>query len=213
MPSTEEIVEGLTRIANEWLATAVLWHIVLACMLYALVKEIWRPSARTAALASSGPLASAAAFAWVGQNPFNGLVLSLATVALGLFASRLGSTPLQLGKLGARRLGAGLILFGWLYPHFLEAESIWVYTVASPIGLVPCPSLSILIGLGLYADSFGSRAWGLTAGVLGLFYGIVGVARLGVWIDLPLVIGAAYIAASSARGPYRFSTQPGALLP
>jgi len=213
MPSSAEILAGLTRIANEWMATAVLWHIVLACMFYALVKDIWRPSARTAALAASGPLASAAAFAWVGQNPFNGLVLSLATIALGVLAYRLGTAPLQLGKLHARQLGAGLILFGWLYPHFLEARSIWVYTFASPIGLVPCPSLSIMIGLGLYSDAFGSRAWGLTAGALGLFYGIVGVARLGVWIDIPLVIGAAYIAVSSARRPHRISTQPGALLP
>lgn len=66
-------------------------------------------------------------------------------------------------------------------------------------GIVPCPPLCVVIGLGLSSDAFGSRAWGVAAGVLGLFYGTVGVARLDAWIDAPLIFGGVRLALAHVR--------------
>ena len=202
MPSSREILEGLARIAQEWTFVAVLWHILLAAFLLPIVKGIWRPSARTAALAASAPLASAAAFAGVSGNAFNAAVLGAGTLTLAAITLRRGHAGLHFGGASARWAGAGMLLFGWLYPHFLGVKPFWYYFFAAPIGLVPCPSLSIAIGLGLYFQAFGSRAWGVIAGLLGLAYGIVGVVRLGVMLDVALVAGAALLFARSVL-PHR----------
>jgi hypothetical protein len=87
--------------------------------------------------------------------------------------------------------GSLLFAFGWLYPHFLEAGTPHRYLYAAPTGLVPCPTLSAVIGLALILEGFGSRAWSLTLAVLGLLYGVVGTFRLHVLIDMVLLVGAA----------------------
>src|SRR5947207_257610 len=86
--------------------------------------------------------------------------------------------------------GAVMIAFGWLYPHFLEQRSPALYLVAAPMGLIPCPTLSLIIGLTFLAGGFGSRAWMFVLAAAGLFYGVFGAARLGVRIDLVLAAGA-----------------------
>lgn len=55
---------------------------------------------------------------------------------------------------------------------------------------MPCPTLSIVIGLSLVVGGLDSRAWTLLLGISGLFYGLFGVLRLGVTIDLVLFLGA-----------------------
>lgn len=200
MPSSDDILAGLTRIANEWFAIAVVWHVALALAALALATGRWRPSARSAALAAAAPVASAALFAWLARNPFNGLVLGAGALALVVVAQRIDrSASVRVAPPPLRFLGAGLIAFAWFYPHFLAGHPSWFYVFASPLGLVPCPSLSLAIGVGLCWNAFGSRAWGVTAGALGLLYGVVGVVRLAVWIDLALVVGAAVLAIQGAR--------------
>ncbi len=57
-------------------------------------------------------------------------------------------------------------------------------------GLIPCPTLSILIGFLLLYNGFGSQSLTLTFIVFGLFYGIFGVLKLAVYLDIFLVFGA-----------------------
>jgi hypothetical protein len=80
--------------------------------------------------------------------------------------------------------------FGLVYPHFTHTSSPFGYLYAAPTGLVPCPTLSLAIGVALIADGLGSRAFSLVLAAAGLFYGIFGVARLGVLLDVGLVAGA-----------------------
>jgi hypothetical protein len=61
---------------------------------------------------------------------------------------------------------------------------------ASPVGLVPCPTLAVAIGFALVGNGLGSRVWSLTLAALGLFYGLFGVLRLTVLLDIGLVGGA-----------------------
>jgi hypothetical protein len=56
--------------------------------------------------------------------------------------------------------------------------------------LIPCPTLSIVIGFTLLANGMSSRYWSLSLAVLGLFYGLFGILRLQVQIDAGLLIGA-----------------------
>jgi hypothetical protein len=82
-----------------------------------------------------------------------------------------------------------MVIFGLVYPHFLENGSPVRYLVAAPTGLVPCPTLSLVIGLALIFSGFHSQATMLILVVAGLFYGIFGAFRLGVTLDLFLLFG------------------------
>ena len=70
MPTTKEILDSLTRIANEATAIAIAWHVVLAVVLIALLLG-WRPMQRTARVLVAAPLLSVAALGFAFGNPFN----------------------------------------------------------------------------------------------------------------------------------------------
>ena len=57
------------------------------------------------------------------------------------------------------------------------------------------------IGFALVGNWLGSRIWSLTLGALGLFYGLFGVLRLSVFLDIGLVGGAVALAASAFHSP------------
>ena len=57
------------------------------------------------------------------------------------------------------------------------------------------------IGFALLGDGLGSRVWSLTLAAFGLFYGLFGVLRLGVFLDIGLVGGAVALAVSAFHSP------------
>ena len=63
MPSTTEILDGLSAIANQATGIAAVWHLVIAIALIALASG-WRPSQHTARLLIGTPLVSVAALAF-----------------------------------------------------------------------------------------------------------------------------------------------------
>ena len=136
------------------------------------------------------PLISVCVLAWLSGNPFNGALFAVAAIALIVLAARLSSEPIHWAP--AWLVGAGIIMFafGWLYPHFLNTTSFLPYLYAAPTGLVPCPTLSIVIGMALMLDGLESRWWALVLAAMGVFYGIFGAVRLGVTIDFVLLAGA-----------------------
>jgi hypothetical protein len=190
MPSPNSILANLSLIANEAVAVAIAWHGLTLLAILALVFG-WRPSRRRAGALLAAPIASAGVLAFVYSNPFNGLLLGGLAAALVGIASRMGSERAERGPAAATVLGVAMIAFGWLYPHFLAVGPVTRYLVAAPTGLVPCPTLSLVIGFALLSGGLGSRAWSLSLAVVGLFYGLFGFARLGVRLDLALVGGAA----------------------
>ncbi|MBL8621673.1 MAG: hypothetical protein JNK64_10225 [Myxococcales bacterium] len=206
MPSATEILAGLTTIAHRGLAAAIAWHVVLAVVLVALARG-WRPGQRVAAALLAAPLVSVAAFALAFANPFNGAVFALGAVGLTGLALRGDPRPVARGAAWAWWGGVAMIAFGWCYPHFLDDRPL-AYLYAAPMGLVPCPTLSAVIGLALLAGAPASRPWSLALAGLGLFYGLVGVVRLGVALDLGLVAGATALAVAALR-PHGVATAPG----
>lgn len=186
MPTPQEILIGLSGLANQWAWLAVLWHLVLALVLWAVITKRWSATTRVQMIGSALPLLSVSTLAWTASNPFNGSVFAL--TGLLVLGIALRTRPISSCATDSRwqQVCGGLSLaFAWFYPHFLANP--WAYLIASPFGIVPCPTLAALLGLGLVLNFFGSRAWATLLGVVGLFYGAFGVLRLGVTLDIPLI--------------------------
>jgi hypothetical protein len=137
--------------------------------------------------------------AWLSGNPFNGSVFAMLAAALAWLAPRISNSPVRLAGRGWVVFGVAVIMFGWTYPHFLRARS-WVdHLFASPLGLLPCPTLSGVIGMTMLFRDFRSNPWNAMLVVVGLFYGAVGVFRLGVVLDWGLLFPSALLGFALAR--------------
>ena len=197
MPDAQGILTNLRLIANDRIATAVAWHFAVAICGLALALG-WRPSRRLAGLLLSAPVASVGVIAALHGNPFNAAMFGVITAVLVGITSRHGPDEVQGGATVDKIVGAVMIAFAWLYPHFLEARPA-TYLYAAPMGLIPCPTLALVIGFGLLSGGLASRAWSFTLAAAGLFYGLFGVLRLGVRLDLFLVAGAVALLLSTFR--------------
>lgn len=192
MPVSEILVSaGL--IANQWRFLAIVWHFVVVALIGTALAG-WRPSPRTLGRVFLAPLVSVGALAGLAGNPFNAVVFGVAAVVLAVLTASLPTSPLAATSAPLVRAG-GVLLFslGWVYPHFLNADTWAEYLYAAPLGLLPCPTLSMLIGVTLVLRPIAT--WSscvMTA--LGLFYGAVGVFRLGVELDYGLLAGSLVLA-------------------
>jgi uncharacterized membrane protein HdeD (DUF308 family) len=122
-------------------------------------------------------------------NPFNGILFSILTVLIIIFGLRASGQPVQTSQIIFMVIGIMMIIFGLVYPHFVNTDSVFKSLYASPVGLIPCPTLSILIGFLLLYNGFGSQSLTLTFIIFGLFYGLFGVLKLAVYLDIFLVFG------------------------
>lgn len=196
MPAANDILAGLHLAANDawWLAVA--WHVLAAVLLAALWRG-WRPRVALLGALLALPLASVAVLALaVARNPFNALAFGALAAGSWLTVAR-ASSPFSKPSVAAAIAGGTLVTFGWTYPHFLDAPAV-AYLAAAPLGLVPCPTLSAVIGIGLLCGGLGSRAWSWLLGAAGVFYGAVGLFRLGVDIDAVLLVGGLALLLSTA---------------
>lgn len=208
MPDPKAIVDQLTLASNSGASVAIAWHVAIVVAVVALMLG-WRPTNRTAGVMLAAPPASAAAVMFAFGNPFNGAILGALSLALVLLALRLGPAQGVRAFVAARPAGILMVSFGTFYPHFLQHGTPLAYLYAAPTGLIPCPTLSLVIGFTLLAGGLGSRPWSLVLASAGLFYGLFGVARLRVYLDIPLILGAAmlltvgigFVAPRTPRGP------------
>jgi hypothetical protein len=84
--------------------------------------------------------------------------------------------------------GIIIIIFGLIYPHFLETDNYFIYLYLAPTGLIPCPTLSTVIGFAILYNGFESRIWSWFLMIPGLLYGIIGAFRLEVYLDVVLLL-------------------------
>jgi len=193
MPTAEQILAGLSEIANDWPLVATLWHLFFAGLAVAVIAN-YRPSRREMGLYLVLPFISVSGLGWLYGMPFigasfafTGLLLYLATFFLGHDEAAPGPSWM---------VAAGVVLFvaGWAYPHFLDTVSNWPYAYRGPAGLIPCPTLLVLTGFTLVLGGLGSGVWCWTLVVLGMAYGLMGTLWLDVTLDWVLVAGAALLA-------------------
>jgi len=196
MPTADQIHFGLSEIANSWPYLAIFWHVYFLVIAVLLVFRAGS-SARICGLLLSLPLFSVGTLAWMAKNPFNGMVftaLGMVLLVVSSIYSRI-NTSVSTGW----TLGAGILMsgFGFVYPHFIVTESYIEYLYSAPTGLIPCPTLSVVIGLSLILGWHRSRSWSYVLGTTGLFYGIYGATYLGVTLDWVLFVGALLLIWSS----------------
>jgi len=183
-----EIINGLQSIVNKYSTFAIVWHGLFFLLIAALFAK-WEPSNKIFGLLICLPLLSVAIFAWITGNPFNGTMFTLAAILILLFGFKTNNQIISFSQIPFIVAGILMIVFGLIYPHFINPDSIIKYLYASPVGLVPCPTLSILIGFVLLYSGFGSQSITVTFIALGLFYGLFGVFKLGVYLDTFLILG------------------------
>lgn len=188
MPTASEILEGLATIAESWKALAVLWHVYCALLLgFALFGR--RAQNRLVAALLIPLLASVSVLAWISGNPFNGAVLGVLSITLVALLRNMSRRPVEAARPPWLLLGLALFVFGWAYPHFLERHPAAIYLYAAPLGLIPCPTLSMVVGVTSLFSGLHSRPWSLVLSSAALFYGVFGALRLGVTIDWVLAAG------------------------
>lgn len=198
MPTSEQILAGLKVIVNAWWPLAVFWHLYFAAVVITLALLV-RPTKRLSGFLISLPILSVSFVAWMSLNPFNGILYALIGILLIYFSIKLPQEKINIAPLWMLIPGIILFIFGWVYPHFLETSSWLELFYKAPTGLIPCPTLLIVIGLLLILNGLNSRAISLLIGIVGLYYGITGVLQLGVLIDLVLLLGAITIVIVSIR--------------
>lgn len=195
MPSSETVLTGLATIANDWRWLAIAWHVLLAAVFAPLLAG-WRPSVRLVGPLLTAPLLSVGLVAWLSGNPFNGTVFGILAATLAAASARLPNASVVLASPIWRVPGVAVVLFGWTYPHFLGTDTWTTYLYAAPFGLLPCPTLSVVIGATLLFPNLRSRVWSTALVMAGLVYGTIGVFRLGVSLDWALLLASAILAAA-----------------
>lgn len=210
MPSAADILRTLESISREWMGLAIAWHILLAIVIMTVILG-WRPSRKVGATLLVLPLLSVSALAWLYGNPFNGIVFLLLAILLAVLGLSQPAARVTPAPGWARAVGVVLVAFGWIYPYFVGGGSWLRFLGVAPTGLIPCPTLSLIIGFTLLANGFSSRAYSLSLGFLGMFYGVFGAFRLGVRIDLMLLAGAVVLMAfaQTLKSPAPGVTRPG----
>ena len=188
MPTREEIVAGLTLIANQYSNIAIAWHIIIVIIIAALFAG-WKPGNMLMILLLSSLLMSVSGFAGIGDNFFNAAIFALLVIVSIYAALKSGNGIIRGDRSWPDIAGLLLIIFGLIYPEFLQTNSPLEFAYAAPTGLIPCPTLCVLTGFALLYRGFGSVTWSLTIVASGIFYGLFGVFYLGVYLDWFLVAG------------------------
>jgi len=196
MATRQEILAGLTWLANEYTGIAIIWHILTLILIAALFAG-WKPGNNVMILVLSSLLMSVSMLASLQGNYFNAAVFAFLLI-MSIYASlRSGNEAIKGNRSWPDIIGLFLIIYGLLYPEFLSTNSLLEYVYAAPTGLIPCPTLSILTGFALLYRGFGSVVWAMTLGISGMFYGLFGVFYLNVYVDWVLVAGSSILLLNS----------------
>lgn len=187
MIQANEILSGLQQTVDEYSIVAIAWHMVFYVLVIALLLK-WKPSGKLLATLFALPLISVAVLAWTSGNPFNGSTFSLLSLLVIIAGLKAPASRIKTTTAVWMIPGVLLVAFGLFYPHFIEGTLI-EFTYRSPVGLIPCPTLSLIIGFMLLYGGFGSKFLKSILICFGLFYGLFGVLKLSVYVDLVLLFG------------------------
>jgi len=206
MPTPAEILEQLHAIANHVAWLAIAWHVVIVVVAVALIKG-WRPQARTVTVLVVAPVLSVSVVSASFASWFNAVTFGvLAVICASLMRDVRGQA--QLRPRGWRLwVALALIAYGFVYPHFVDGG--WYRSsYASPVGLVPCPTLALVAGFALLVQTSRSRVLCTVLAGWTVFYALFGVFQLGVWLDVGLLLAVVALVFESLPARRRDSYLP-----
>ena len=209
MPTPAEILNASTVIADRWIAVAAGWHVVFGIVIALICAAAITKRAVAAMLAVA--MLSVSLMAWSAMNPVNGSVFALLAIVQGWFALRTRAVVASPPPIAWLVPAIAFAAFGWCYPHFLPDRNPWTYAYAAPLGLLPCPTLSMIAGVALIAGLIETRGRALLIGGAGLLYGLIGVIALGMTIDWMLIAAALTVLAAGFRMPRASNVRAAAL--
>ena len=188
LPSAHEITTNAGSLANTLAPLAIAWHVAVAGSLVAVAAG-WRPSVRLVLFALAIPLVTVSAAAFASHNPVNGTAFLVLAVLLAVAGEGSTAQHVHRGHAWSTWFGALLIVYALCYPHFVTGA--WYRVIAAaPIGVLPCPTLALVAGFVMLAGGFGSRGIPAVLAIWAGLYAYVGVAWLGVALDLGLLLAA-----------------------
>lgn len=208
MPTREEILAGLTWLANEYTGIAIIWHVITFILIAALLAG-WKPANKVMILILAGPLVTVSVFAALEGNYFNAAIFAFLLIISIYVTLRSGNDTIRGNRSWPDIIGLLLIVYGLLYPEFLNTSSLLEYAYAAPTGLIPCPTLAMLTGFALLYSRFGSVRWAMMLVISGMFYGLFGVFYLYVYADWVLVAGAFMLLLNTVISPKSVSLNDG----
>lgn len=194
----EVILTYIQMVAGKYPVISILLHILILALIIAL----FLPGFKQKRIAFNGVLmvifASVASVALINGNPFNGLFFSILTIfaVVELFRRRNEITVPALTSVDRSTairnlLCLAAVFVGILYPHFVNVSPAMLLFF-SPMGVIPCPTLTVILGLlNLYYPKINKGLYTVVT-IAGMFYGLTGVFLLHVYIDIPLMILALY---------------------
>lgn len=200
-PTPEQLLSSLVEISSSCRFLALIWHsyyaILIILFTFGVKKKTnhWLASNQSIGILLGLPFISISLISWLYFNPFNGSVFTIISTLIIVFSIRMPKKKVQIAPQWAIIVGTFMVIFGWIYPSsfFINITSFSSYLYEVPLGVIPCPTLSITIGLILIFDNLGSHKMSLIFGLIGIMYGILGSILLKVLIDWVLFIGAVII--------------------
>jgi hypothetical protein len=186
MPTPEEILTSTAYLANKYMAIAVMWHVVIVLLLTAYISQKQMSSRIYYGLPGLLFL-SVALLAFSVLNFFNALVYFGLSVLLLRKSITTGDSRFELNKSITLTISAyAIILSGLVYPHFLDSD-IFAYIVASPTGVIPCPTLLLVSGTSLLFVRPDDKSIFYILIPVNVVYGLIGIFVLGVYLDIILL--------------------------
>ena len=187
MPSADEILQSLGYLARNHQRISILWHVAVYSLLLFLLLAKRKPSNRFIGCFLALLLLSVSFFAWHVENPFTGMFFLIAGCFSFFLSVRAESKEISPNpSFLMRAAGSVILFFGIIYPHFLGPH-LFVYLYAAPIGIIPCATLLVVTGFSLLFLLRQSLKCMWTLLIADLFYGLFGVFRLQVYIDVILL--------------------------
>ncbi len=193
MPTAQEILRNLQTTVDAYLWLRILHHVFLILAAIAL----WRFRQKAGWIATSY-LTFAFFSVFLGGvapifNPFYLMVFGILTL-LGIWELFNPQMDFSMRHTPNIQIAIALVggFIGFWYPHFVEGglQSL----VASPLGVIPCPTLLVALSLFLVAYPQTNKIWQWAVTVVALYFGIVGLFRLKVTLDVAVLALAIYSA-------------------
>jgi hypothetical protein len=190
MMPPEQLLSGLQSMANDFQWLAIIQHILLIVMVILLMSFKQRVGRLVSLyIALSLALVSFLAISHTG-NFFTGIVFGILAL-LGLW--EVFSSKMDYSLKGTLRIQIMIALvagfLGFWYPHFIEGR--FLALIASPYGLIPCPTLTVCLSIFILVYPFTNRIWHWCLAVVGFSSGLYGI-YLKINIDFALLLISIY---------------------